>query len=58
LLGYDIGDIIPWMTVQALLESLLISYQFMIFMSRAKYSETGALLDSGNDLNMEGGIAE
>jgi len=41
--------------------SLLIlgaSYQFMIFMSRAKYSETGALLDSGNDLNMEGGIAE
>lgn len=37
---------------------LLASYQFMAFMSKAKYSETGALLDSGNDLNMEGGIAE
>ncbi|XP_013098100.1 transmembrane protein 208 [Stomoxys calcitrans] len=34
------------------------AYQFMAFMSKAKYSETGALLDSGNDLNMEGGIAE
>ncbi|XP_068146605.1 transmembrane protein 208 isoform X2 [Drosophila tropicalis] len=34
------------------------SYQFMTFMSRAKYSDTGALVDSGNDLNMEGGIAE
>lgn len=41
--------------------SLLIlvgAYQFMAFMSRAKYSESGALVDSGNDLNMEGGIAE
>lgn len=37
---------------------LLASYQFMAFMSKAKYSETGALLDSGSDLNMEGGIAE
>lgn len=49
------------LTVFMLAISLLIlgaSYQFMIFMSRAKYSETGALLDSGNDLNMEGGIAE
>ncbi|XP_030387664.1 transmembrane protein 208 [Scaptodrosophila lebanonensis] len=34
------------------------SYQFMVFMSRPKYSETGALVDAGNDLNMEGGIAE
>lgn len=34
------------------------AYQFMAFMSQAKYSETGTLLDSGNDLNMEGGIAE
>ncbi|KAH8254785.1 hypothetical protein KR032_012197 [Drosophila birchii] len=41
--------------------SLLIlvgAYQFMAFMSRPKYSESGALVDSGNDLNMEGGIAE
>lgn len=37
---------------------LLASYQFMAFMSKPKYSETGALLDCGNDLNMEGGIAE
>jgi len=35
------------------------SYQFMIYMARAKYTEeTGQLLDSGVDLNMEGGIAE
>lgn len=34
------------------------AYQFMAFMSKPKYTETGALLDSGNDLNMEGGIAE
>ncbi|XP_012279239.1 transmembrane protein 208 [Orussus abietinus] len=34
------------------------SYQFMAYMARAKYSESGQLLDSGIDLNMEGGIAE
>ncbi|KAJ8925056.1 hypothetical protein NQ315_001227 [Exocentrus adspersus] len=34
------------------------SYQFMAYMARAKYTETGQLLDSGVDLNMEGGIAE
>ncbi|XP_055311874.1 transmembrane protein 208 [Sitodiplosis mosellana] len=37
---------------------MLGSYQFMAFMSKAKYSESGMLLDSGSDLNMEGGIAE
>lgn len=37
---------------------LLASYQFMAFMSKPKVSETGAILDSGNDLNIEGGIAE
>lgn len=34
------------------------SYQFMAYMAKAKYTETGQLLDSGVDLNMEGGIAE
>lgn len=34
------------------------SYQFMSYMARATYSESGTLLDSGVDLNMEGGIAE
>ncbi|XP_050295845.1 transmembrane protein 208 [Anthonomus grandis grandis] len=34
------------------------AYQFMAYMARSKYSETGQLLDSGTDLNMEGGIAE
>lgn len=33
-------------------------YQFMAMMCRPKISETGAILDSGSDLNMEGGIAE
>lgn len=30
----------------------------MAYMAKAKYSETGQLLDSGSDLNMEGGVAE
>lgn len=34
------------------------SYQFMVYMCKPKFSETGQLLDSGVDLNMEGGIAE
>ncbi|XP_019890129.1 transmembrane protein 208 isoform X4 [Ooceraea biroi] len=34
------------------------SVQFMSYMARATYSESGQLLDSGVDLNMEGGIAE
>ncbi|XP_050431896.1 transmembrane protein 208 [Adelges cooleyi] len=34
------------------------SYQFMSYMANAKYTESGQLLDSGTDLNMEGGLAE
>ncbi len=34
------------------------AYQFMLMMSRPQLSDTGAVLDSGTDLNMEGGIAE
>lgn len=34
------------------------SYQFMSFMARAKYTDSGQLIDSGVDLNMEGGVAE
>ena len=30
----------------------------MAYMAKAKYSESGQLIDSGIDLNMEGGIAE
>lgn len=30
----------------------------MAYMAKPKYTETGQLLDSGVDLNMEGGIAE
>lgn len=33
-------------------------YQFMAHMAKTKYSESGQLLDSGLDLNMEGGVAE
>lgn len=32
--------------------------QFMKMMSRPQTSETGAILDSGTDLNLEGGVAE
>ncbi|CAH1366630.1 transmembrane protein 208 [Tenebrio molitor] len=34
------------------------TYQFMVYMAKPKYNESGQLLDSGVDLNMEGGIAE
>lgn len=34
------------------------SYQFMAYMAKAKYTDSGQLFDSGIDLNMEGGIAE
>ncbi|XP_050537643.1 transmembrane protein 208 isoform X2 [Daktulosphaira vitifoliae] len=34
------------------------SYRFMSYMANAKYTESGQLLDSGTDLNMEGGLAE
>lgn len=30
----------------------------MVFMSKPRHTETGQLLDTGVDLNMEGGIAE
>jgi hypothetical protein len=30
----------------------------MVYMAKPKYNESGQLLDSGVDLNMEGGIAE
>lgn len=34
------------------------AYQFMVFMAKTKYTENGQLIDTGVDLNMEGGIAE
>ncbi|PNF44004.1 hypothetical protein B7P43_G17054 [Cryptotermes secundus] len=34
------------------------SFQFMAYMARPKYADSGQLLDSGVDLNMEGGIAD
>nr|CAG4649827.1 EOG090X0IGL [Scapholeberis mucronata]SVE93990.1 EOG090X0IGL [Scapholeberis mucronata] len=33
-------------------------YRFMVYMARAKYTETGQLIDGGVDLNMESGISE
>ncbi|XP_055374517.1 transmembrane protein 208 [Condylostylus longicornis] len=37
---------------------LFAAFQFMNFMSQPKLSETGTVIDSGTDLNMQGGIAE
>nr|CAD7452506.1 unnamed protein product [Timema tahoe] len=34
------------------------SYQFMAYMAKPTYNDSGQILDSGVDLNMEGGIAE
>ncbi|XP_065368456.1 transmembrane protein 208 [Calliphora vicina] len=54
---FEIGKVTVIMSLLALL-TLGAAYQFMAFMSKPKFTETGALVDSGNDLNMEGGIAE
>ncbi|KAH8233721.1 hypothetical protein KR026_011771 [Drosophila bipectinata] len=56
-LVFEITKTVVFMHILALL-ILGGAYQFMFFMSRPKFSESGSLLDSGNDLNMEGGIAE
>lgn len=34
------------------------SNKFMSMMSRPQLGDTGAILDSGTDLNLEGGVAE
>lgn len=36
----------------------LASYQFLVFMARARYSSDGQLMDGGLDINMESGVAE
>ncbi|XP_075165281.1 transmembrane protein 208 [Haematobia irritans] len=56
-LFFEIGKTTVIMSILSVL-ALGAAYQFMAFMSKAKYSETGALLDSGNDLNMKDGIGE
>lgn len=35
-----------------------VCFQFMVHVSKAKYSDSGHLIDSGMDLNMNGGMAE
>ncbi|XP_055600011.1 transmembrane protein 208 [Uranotaenia lowii] len=34
------------------------SFYFMTMMSRPQYTDSGSIIDSGSDLNIEGGIAE
>lgn len=36
---------------------LLAAYQFMVFMARSNV-QNGVVVDSGTDLNLQGGIAE
>ncbi|XP_054715845.1 transmembrane protein 208-like [Uloborus diversus] len=49
------------LTVMVLLFSIMVyagGLQFMNYMAKASFSETGQLLDGGIDLNMESGISE
>lgn len=57
---YSVIDVFYFPQIMSILSLITLgaAYQFMAFMSKPKYTEAGALLDSGNDLNMEGGIAE
>ena len=50
------GTIITMTIITFLIHTL--AYQFMKFMSRPQLSETGSIVDSGTDLNLEGGVAE
>ncbi|XP_063235555.1 transmembrane protein 208 [Bacillus rossius redtenbacheri] len=55
------SDSYTWQTIVLFVFSLVVyagSYQFMSYMARPKYADSGQLLDPGVDLNMEGGIAE
>ncbi|XP_037950111.1 transmembrane protein 208 [Teleopsis dalmanni] len=54
---FEISKVTVIMSILTII-ALTASYQFMKFMSQPKYMDSGALLDSGSDLNMEGGIAE
>jgi hypothetical protein len=53
--GYTFWDIVLFL-FGALVT--IACFQFMNFMAKPKFSETGQLLDSGVDLNMESGVAE
>jgi len=54
---YEISTFYIVMTLLSL-AAYIGSYQFMAYMARPKFSETGQIMDSGVDLNMSGGIAE
>ncbi|XP_076340659.1 transmembrane protein 208 [Tachypleus tridentatus] len=47
-----------WMVIGLTLAVYIGNLQFMNYMAKAVYSESGALLDGGIDLNMESGLAE
>lgn len=50
-----------WTIITMSIITLLVHFaanQFMTMMSRPQLTETGAILDSGTDLNLEGGVAE
>ncbi|XP_065226029.1 transmembrane protein 208 [Planococcus citri] len=59
--GFFFFDILTFKQISLLVfsSSLYIgSYQFMASMAKTKYSAEGQLIDSGLDLNMEGGVSE
>ncbi|XP_013794404.1 transmembrane protein 208-like [Limulus polyphemus] len=47
-----------WMVIGLTVAVYVGNLQFMNYMAKAVYSESGALLDGGVDLNMESGLAE
>jgi hypothetical protein len=55
---YDSFSIWHWLGLGILIASHGISYHLLSLSAKATYSESGALLDVGTDLNLEGGMPE
>ncbi|XP_054275272.1 transmembrane protein 208 [Macrosteles quadrilineatus] len=56
-----LNDCFTWFNILMLLiasATYVACYQFMAYISVAKYTDGGQLIDSGVDLNMEGGLSE
>ncbi|XP_023216747.1 transmembrane protein 208-like isoform X2 [Centruroides sculpturatus] len=58
LLFWDSFTILYWFLTLFTIGVFFGSLQFMTYMARPVYSDTGSIIDGGIDLNMEGGISE
>lgn len=56
---FTYGNILPFQSLNVLVFAIYGGcYQIMKYISKATYTDSNQLLDSGLDLNMEGGMGE